>query len=576
MNIIKTILIIIFLTALTIKLKAVTLTSTEQLNQVHQSFQEQHQNYQNYEPDITLSEIIYDEQSTKGLMSLIISQEEKTFKTINYKKFIQDLYKRKIYRPIWFNHDGIKQEAVNELFVQIESDNTLERFGKLKTLSQKLKKEIKNIKERNMGKELMLDLKLSSLYRRYMGHHLYGSIQWRNFKRKIKYQKAAWETYNPNYNIADMLLHYKISDIVARTTPSSFKYNQLSNHLSRLRKVQAAGGWRKIPASSQLRYGKAGKQVSRLIARLRSEGDYTCQGNSNKFGPCLKKAIKRFQKRHQIGQTGTINNTTRRKLNISVNWKIKKLLLNLDRIKRMPDQAEDRYIMVNIPDYRLYYKENGRNALTMAVIVGDKKHHTPIFSNKVSFIVLNPYWFIPDSIVKKEIIPGLLKDPNYLANRGYEVRRSYSLKRPPINTSKIDWARVLRTGQTKKYKFMQPPGPRNALGKIKFKFPNKFAVYLHDTPNRKLFKKYPRAFSHGCVRIANPNGLLATFAKHERSVNYNRSKRVLRGKVKTQLNLANPVPVHITYLTARIKSDGLVHYLPDVYGYDALQRRSID
>ena len=575
MNILKTILIIIFLTALTTSVEAVTLTSTEQLKQVYQTFQEQHQNYQNYEPDITLSEIIYDEQSTKGLMSLIISQEEKTFKKVDYKKFIQDLYKRKIYRPIWFNHDGLKQEAVNDLFVQIESDNTLEHFGKLKSLSNKLKKELKNIKKRNMEKELMVDLKLSALYRRYMGHHLYGSIQWNDFKRRIKYQKGAWETYNPKYDIADMLLHYKIADIVARTTPSSFKYNQLSNHLSRLREVQAAGGWRKIPASSQLRYGKAGKQVSRLIARLRSEGDYTCQGNSNKFGPCLKKAIKRFQKRHEIRQTGTINHTTRRKLNISVNWKIKKLLLNLDRIKRMPDQAEDRYIMVNIPDYRLYYKENGRNALTMAVIVGDKKHHTPIFSNKVSFIVLNPYWFIPDSIVKKEIIPGLLKDPNYLTNRGYEVRRSYSLKRPPINTSKIDWARVLRTGQTKKYKFMQPPGPRNALGKIKFKFPNKFAVYLHDTPNRKLFKKYPRAFSHGCVRIANPNGLLATFAKHERSVNYNSSKRVLRGKVKKQLNLANPVPVHITYLTARIKSDGLVHYLPDVYGYDALQKRSI-
>ena len=231
--------------------------------------------------------------------------------------------------------------------------------------------------------------------------------------------------------------------------------------------------------------------------------------------------------------------------------------------------------MVNIPDFRLYYRENGRNALTMRVIVGDKTHHTPIFSNKVTYIVLNPYWLIPDSIVKKEMIPGILKNPNFLEERGYEVRKNYRLKRPPIDTSKIDWARVLRTGQTKKYKFMQPPGSRNALGKIKFKFPNQFAVYLHDTPTKKLFNKYPRAFSHGCIRIAEPKALLATFAKHERSVNYNRSKQVLRGKRKKQLNLASPVPVHIIYLTARVKSDGLVHYLPDVYAYDAKQSRSI-
>jgi murein L,D-transpeptidase YcbB/YkuD len=231
--------------------------------------------------------------------------------------------------------------------------------------------------------------------------------------------------------------------------------------------------------------------------------------------------------------------------------------------------------MVNIPDFRLYYKEKGRTKLTMRVVVGDKEHHTPIFSNKVSFIVLNPYWLIPDSIVKKEMIPNILKNPNYLEERGYEVRKSYRLSRPPINTSKIDWARVLRRNQTKKYKFMQPPGPKNALGKIKFKFPNQFAVYLHDTPAKKYFKKGVRAFSHGCIRVAQPNALLATFAPHERSVNYNRAKRILRGKKKTQLNLSKPVPVHIVYLTAWINSDGLLHYRNDIYNYDSKQPRAL-
>jgi len=577
----KNIFIIVLITALAVVLEAVTLSSVEKLDTINNSLQQQSQNYQNYEEDITLSQMIYDEKSVKGLMSLIISEEETTFKQIKHKKFIQDVYQRKTYRPIWFNNRGLIKEAVYDLFTHIEKDNTLEASGPLKKRYQQLKNKISQVKERHIEDELMMDLALTSLYRSFMQHHLYGSIKWSDFQKKLKSLKARgvsadWVTNNPKYDMAEMLLHHRISYIVASTTPSSFNYRQLQNELSKLRQVQNQGGWKKIPNSAQLRYGKSGTVVALLIERLKSEGDYTCNDNSNSFGPCLKKAIKRFQKRHNVSQSGKINRTTLRKMNTSVDWKINKILLNLDRIKRLPDQAESRYIMVNIPEYKLYYEENGHTALSMRVIVGDKKHHTPIFSDEVTYIVLNPYWLMPDSIVQKEMIPSMLTNPDFLAQRGYEVRRNYALKQPPIDTSKIDWAKVLRNGQTKQYKFMQPPGPRNALGKIKFKFPNHFAVYLHDTPTKKLFKKYPRAFSHGCIRIAKPNALLATFAKYESAINYNRSKRILQGKTQTQLNLASPVPVHIVYLTARAKNDGLVYYLSDAYGYDSKQSRSIN
>ncbi|CAA6823184.1 MAG: Unknown protein [uncultured Sulfurovum sp.] len=580
MHLFKSLLIIILVTALAVVLEAVTLSSSNKLNEINTNFQQQSVNYQNYTKDITLSEIIYDEKSTKGLMTLLITEEDQTFKTLKHKKFIQDVYQRKTYRPIWFNNTGLIKEALYDLFDHIQNDDTLEDKGPLKTKYKQLKQKIAKTQERILTQELRLDLELTSLYRSYMDHHLYGSIQWWSFQKKLKSLRrrgigADWVTVKPKYDLADMLLRQRISDIVANTTPHSFNYQALQNELSRLRTVQRNGGWKKTPNSAQLRYGRSGQHVQNLIIRLQQEGDYSCQETGNKFGACLKKAIKQFQKRHGISQTGTINASTRKKLNLSVNWKIKKILLNLDRIKRLPQEATDRYIMVNIPDFRLYYKENGINQLTMRVIVGDKKHHTPIFSDKVSYIVLNPYWLMPDSIVRKEMIPEILKNPDFLAQRGYEVRRDYALKRPPIDTSKIDWAKVLRTGQTKKYKFMQPPGPRNALGKIKFKFPNRFAVYLHDTPTKKLFNKYPRAFSHGCIRVAQPKALLATFAKHERSINYNRSKRILQGKTKTHLNLSSPVPVHIVYLTARVKSDGLIHYLHDVYAYDAKQSRSI-
>jgi len=273
---IKTILIVIIITALAVVVEAVTLSSVNKLEQINNTFQKQSSNYKNYEKDITLSEIIYDEKSTKGLMSLLISNEEQTFKKIKHKKFIQDVYQRKTYRPIWFNNKGLIKEALYDLFDHIENDNTLENHGPLKTSYKKLKKKIAKIQNRVLDTELMLDLEITSLYRAYMGHHLYGSINWWSFQKKLKSIRRRggagnWVTHNPKYDIADMLLRHRISYIVSRTTPTSFQYQALNNELSRLRSVQAKGGWKKIPASSQLRYGKSGKYVKQLISRLKSE-----------------------------------------------------------------------------------------------------------------------------------------------------------------------------------------------------------------------------------------------------------------------------------------------------------------
>ncbi len=564
---------------LAVVIEAMTVTTLKEFDSINNSLESLSSQNKTFNKDISLAEITYNQAVSKGLMELIIDNETSTFKTISHKKFIHDVYQRNNFMPLWLSYKGIKTEALKDFFKTIGSDAMIDERGKIFKEYTSLKSFFKTEKHSTQEK-LLADIQLTSLYKSYLHFHFYGSIKWQNFKNKLSWMRrhklaADWVTYTPKYDVAELMLHYPLSKIVEATTPSSFGYNKMIRELKRLKRVKHQGGWRKISNSSQLKFGRSGQQVRRLINRLRSSGDYTCGGDSNKYGPCLQKAVKRFQKRHGLYPSGKINRYTLSKLNISVDWKIKKVLLNLDRIKRLPDQPENRYIMVNIPDFRLYYKENGLERLSMRVIVGDKKHHTPIFSNKVSFIVLNPYWIIPDSIVKKEMIPHILKNPNYLEERGYEVRTSYNTRRKPINTTKIDWARVLKSGRTKRYKFMQPPGPKNALGKIKFKFPNRFAVYLHDTPNKKLFRKGQRAFSHGCIRLSQPNALLATFARHERSINYNRSLRILKGKKKTQLNLAKPVPVHIVYLTAWINSDGLLHYRNDIYNYDSKQKRSI-
>ena len=583
MKIFKNTLFIIITILLLVTIEALTVTSLKEFNLTNSSFQTLSSKHKLFHKNISLSEILYSGQVKKGLMQLIVDNEAITFKNISHQKFIHKIYQKTYYTPIWFSNYGPKATAISDLFKTIESDPILDRRGNIYKRTKYLKLKFKENNNRAINKELLLDIQLTALAKSYLNFHLYGSIKWWDFQSKLKRMRrnklaADWVTITPQYDVLNLILTKPMSKIVALTTPTSFGYSSMIKELKRLKRVKRQGGWRKVRSSSQLQFGKSGNEVKHLIRRLSSSGDYTCAvtRGGNKFGPCLKKAIKRFQRRHGLYPSGKLNSYTRKKMNISVGWKLKKVLLNIDRIKRLPVQApKERHVMVNIPDFRLYYKERGREKLSMRVIVGDEEHHTPIFSNRISFIVLNPYWIIPDSIAKNEMIPNILKNPKYLEISGYEVRKTYNTNARPINTSKINWARVLKNGQTKRYKFMQPPGKKNALGKIKFKFPNQFSVYLHDTPNKKLFKKGRRAFSHGCIRLSDPKALLATFAPHERSVNYNRAKRILRGKKKRQLNLANKVPVHIVYLTAWINSDGLLHYRNDIYNYDKKQIRSI-
>jgi len=573
----KNILFITITIMLAVVIEAMTINSAEEVRDLNRPFNSLKLN--DYDSRISLSKAIFIQDTKDGLAKLLIEDANRTFKYISNRDFIQKIYSRVEYTPLWFTQNGIKSRLVEELFNVIESDPILDRRGNIYRRLKYLKKSV----DRNLSMEEILktDIMITSLYKSYLNFHVFGSIKWwsfQNYLRRLRESKisASWVTYNPKFDIADLILTYRPKEVIEITTPKTFGYREMLNELKRLKDVKAKGGFIKIPNSSQLRYGKSGKIVAKLKKRLIESGDYRCShSEGDKYGGCLREAVKRFQKRHGLYPSGKINGYTIKKLNISIDWKIKKLLLNLDRIKRLPRAMESRYIMVNIPSFRLYYFKNFKEELSMRVIVGDKKHHTPIFSNRVSFIVLNPYWIIPDSIVQKEIIPKMLKNPKYLEEKGYEVRLSYNLNTPPIDVSKVDWEKVLKYKQTKKYKFVQPPGPKNALGKIKFKFPNQFSVYLHDTSDKKLFKKAQRAFSHGCIRVSEPDRLLYTFTQYENSITYNRCQTILNSKSKTQINLENSVPIHIVYLTAWVDSKGLLHYFNDIYNYDKHQKRAI-
>jgi len=230
---------------------------------------------------------------------------------------------------------------------------------------------------------------------------------------------------------------------------------------------------------------------------------------------------------------------------------------------------------VNIPEFMLHYIEAGKTKQNLAVITGDKKHPTPIFSENISYVVLNPYWKIPEGIVRREMIPAMIKDPNYLKRQGIETHRTWYENSRIMDTSSLYLEEYLYGNKKFPYRLMQAPGPKNALGKIKFKFPNRFSVYLHDTPTRYLFNRTVRAFSHGCVRLSKPRKLLETIATFNPDINMTKAKKILKGKRKTQLNLKEKLPIYIVYLTAGMNSNGRIEFRNDIYNYDKYQKRRL-
>ena len=219
----------------------------------------------------------------------------------------------------------------------------------------------------------------------------------------------------------------------------------------------------------------------------------------------------------------------------------------------------------------LCFIENGKEREVIPVIVGKQKHNTPIFKGDISYIVLNPYWKVPEGIVRKEIIPHMIKNPRYFRKEGLEIHTNWYEKSPKISPYSIYWEDYYNGHIKFPYRIMQPPGPKNALGKIKFKFPNRFNVYLHDTPTKRLFKKTKRAFSHGCIRVSKPVKLFETIASFN-NIDLNKSKKILAGKSKVQINIENRVPVYIIYLTAGYnEKNGEIQFRDDIYGYDKMQ-----
>jgi len=248
-----------------------------------------------------------------------------------------------------------------------------------------------------------------------------------------------------------------------------------------------------------------------------------------------------------------------------------KVRKNIERIKIMKEDIGQNYVLVNIPEFMLRIIENDKEVLKMPVIVGKRKLPTPIFESDLKYITLNPQWSVPDSIARKEIIPKLLRNPNYLKARRMVVRKGYNLSSPAINPSSVDWKKYKGGKGYVPYKIIEVPSRRNGLGRVKFIFPNQHSVYMHDTQSKGLFKRKVRTFSHGCVRLQKPKTMLSYVTGHYTSQSQKTINKWYRSLKTKYINLSKRLAVHTAYLTTYIDDEGKFINLADVYGLDKRQ-----
>jgi len=528
--------------------------------------------------DLEASELDYQEQASEIILSSLKSEPERSF--------LRKLYKELLFTPVWMRERSLSP-AAKELFAYIRNDHTLNKHGKLYKDSTVLEQMAENIyaENRNIYAKIGLEFKISQLYKGYTDYAYFGSINWGAFQARISNLmvndvSTEWVLHRPEVDPVKIAVNsafgVSLKKQLELAVPTAYHYKALQKALVKYLQIREEGGWEPVYLSKKLKPGMRDRGVYSLRERLRITGDYESCSESDeedRYDKCLQDAVKHFQKRNGLKADAVVGPVTVKVLNQSVNERITKIRLNLDRIKWLKKRNAKRHIIINIPAFTLYFEEDGKLIQTMRVITGKPNHPTPIFSDTVEYIVLNPYWNIPKSIIQKEMIPKLMRNPNAMARQGIEIHAGWGKDAEKISGGSVNWAKW-RYSKTMPFRFAQVPGTKNALGKVKFLFPNKFSVYMHDTPTKYLFKRNKRAFSHGCIRLQKPRELMRTFSTFNDNLDFDDAQKILKGKKKTYVNLKEKVPIDVIYLTAWIDYDGKLQFRDDVYHYDAMQLKS--
>lgn len=382
--------------------------------------------------------------------------------------------------------------------------------------------------------------------------------------------KAEWFAKRGQVDVASILEQAirkkQVREALAALRPMEAAYDNLRQALAKYRVLSLRTTWPQVTSGRTLRKGDVSDRVAQIRKRLVASGDLVSdQSPERVFDARLEAALMTFQKRHGLNPDGAAGRATLAALNVPLERRVRQVELNLERLRWILGNTEQRFIMVNIADFHLDVVENGRPVLTMKVVVGKPYQKTPVFTAKMTYLVINPVWNVPDSIARKEILYKIRKKPLFLSEQNMTVLRGWGEREEVIDPATLDWSQF--TENSLPYRFRQEPGPLNPLGRIKFMFPNSYDVYLHDTPSKNLFAKDVRTFSHGCTRIEKPLELAEYLLP-----DWPREKLLAAMEEGTEqkVTLPRPLNVHFIYLTAWVDENYTLHFRDDVYERDKL------
>lgn len=467
--------------------------------------------------------------------------------------FMVKFYQDRLYRPAW-SRPAMVADLVQVL--EEASDEGLfphdYHLGALRFLHR--------LPDKNSSQLADLDVLASDAFLLYTFHRLQGKVNPENFDPNCFIERLESDP-------AEMLLmavrSRDVRNSLEQASPKHIEYANLKKALARYRAMARSGGWDSIPQGESIKPGMNDPRIPAIRKRLAITGDLANAGYAThtRLDDTLVAAITDFQRRHGLYADGVLGRASIEVMNVPVQKRIEQIHVALERWRWLPQELSDFYIFVNIAKYDMVVVRNGNIVMRHVVIAGQPFRKTPVFSAKIRFLVFNPTWTIPPGILAKDILPAVRRNPGYLASRDIRVIDDQGRVVDPYS---INW----RSSGFRQYRFVQSPGSNNALGTVKFMFPNQHHVYLHDTPSKTLFSQADRALSSGCIRVSRPLDLAEYLLNDPEKWSMDKIKNLVATNRTTTVFLKEQPDVHIMYFTASARDDGRVYFLRDVYNLD--------
>lgn len=495
-------------------------------------------------------------------------------------------YRERAFRPAWITSRG-PTGAARDLVEAIEAaprDGLDPRHYGLDSIRTAMKQVDAGLFGPSADSQRLaaLDLRLTRTFLGFAAHLASGQVDPKNLPAEWHIKPRAVDLVA----VLDRALErHRVRKALEDLPPGDRRYTRLRDLLQRYREIAAKGGWQPVPDGRPLRRGQRGDRVAALRARLTASGDLTASSRARPiFDGALEDAVRRFQRGHGLDADGAVGADELAAMNVPVERRLHQIELNMEQWRWRSQPLGERYVMVNIPDYSLQVVEDERVRLTMRVVVGERLTPTPQFSDEITYLVLNPSWNIPPSIILNEMLPAIQDDEDYLKENAIRVFDGPGREAIELDPRSIDWDDLkpedfdagIPPVTPRRIFLRQEPGAANPLGRIKFMCPNQFDIYLHDTPAGHLFGAKERDFSHGCIRVEKPLDLADDLLYDSVQENHQDLLTALAASRDSVIKLPRPIPVHLLYWTAWVDDEGEVHFRDDVYGLDRVLELALE